>query len=347
LKTLHPTALAFLREYLPIWNGHHSLDTILGLLSYVDIESFEEVHATYFSTMERAIAVQGISAYPKLINFYTALLQHRICTMVTNTASRDSADDEVLSDLTTHVATLFTSALLSISPGLGSDVTSSILSFYEVLSTSSKPLVVPIQLPPMHLIYLLVQDASPTTFARVCGIIGAYKLAFDGHPKPVKAYYPIEATDTFNYCLRDMYNLIWVARGLVAQDKKSRGLLCDGILRSTLHDYLKTVNGKYSIETAFNLSNNAWLAGLSATAWRGIEQELVEREGLDESRVARHQGPISEKSLDALKRRGGVSVDWDGAHGYKALVLQWLDERGLGGIKDLMFATVMNLKSAA
>lgn len=343
---MHPTVPAFLREYLPLWNGQHNLETILGLLSYVDIELFEEVHATYLSAIERAIAAQGISAYPKLVDFYTALLQHQTSRESADTVSSDE-DKQVLSDLNTHVATLFTSVLLSTPPGLGSDVVSSILSFYELLSTSSKPHVIPIQLPPMHLVYLLAQDASPTILARLCGIIGAYKLAFDKHPKPVKAYYPVEVTDTFNFCLRDMYNLIWVSRGLVVQDKKSQGLFCDGLLRSTLGTYLRDVSREYSIEAAFNLSNNAWLASLSAAAWRTVERQTAEREGFDINSIAHHQGPVSEKSLEALKRKGGVSVDWEGAHGYKALVLQWLDERGLGGIKELMFATVMNLKAAA
>ncbi|KAL6154246.1 Phosphate metabolism transcription protein [Exserohilum turcicum] len=346
-KTLHPTVLAFLREYLPVWDGQQHLEAILGLLSYIDIERFEDVHATYLSPMERALAAQSISAYTKLAEYYTALLQHHTSTAITDSTSRDSARDQALSDLTTHIATLFTSALLSIPPGSGSDVTSSILSFYELLSTSSKPHVVPIQLPPMHLIYLLVQDTSSTTFARVCGIIGAYKLAFDKHPKPVKAYYPLEVTDTFNRCLRDIYNLIWIGRGLMVQEMKSHGLYCDPLLRSTLHTYLKSVNRTYAIDTAFNLSNNAWLAPLSAAAWRQIEERMIEKEGLDKNSVTLHQGPVSEKSLGLLKDKGGVKVDWDGAHGYKAMVLQWLHERGLGGIRHLMFATVMNLKGAS
>ncbi|EUC36270.1 hypothetical protein COCCADRAFT_34278 [Bipolaris zeicola 26-R-13] len=341
-KTLHSSVLAFFREYLPLWNEQDNLDTILGLLSYIDIESFEEVHATYLSFVERAIAAQGIPAYPKLINFYTALVQHHISTAVTDAANRGSESSQTLSRVTTHVTTLFTSALVSIPAGLGSDVTSCILSFYELVSTSSKPRVVPIQLPPMHLIYLLTQDTSATTFARVCGIVGAYKLAFDRHPKPVKAYYPVEATDTFNYCLRDMYNLLWVARGLVAQDKKSQGLFCDAALRSMLHSYLKKMDREYTIETAFGLSHNAWLAALSAAAWRAMEQDFADKNDLDPNTMVHHRGPVSEKSLEALKRKGGASVDWDGGNGYKAWVLQWLDGRGLGASRLAMkFGTTL------
>jgi len=249
-------------------------------------------------------------------------------------------------DLVRHVATLFTSALLSVPQGSSNSLTSAILSFYELLSTSSKPHVIPIILPPMHLVYLLAQDTSPVTLSRICGIIGAYKSAFDVHPKPVKNYYPTAVTDAFNHCLRDMYNLVWVSRGLVAQDQKSKGLYCAPELRLELNSYLANLSREYSIGNVFTLCNNAWLVSLTAAAWREVEERKINEEGLDKSEVRYQQGPISEKSLESLKRKGGVSVDWEGPGGFKVMVLQWLDERGMGGIRALMFATVMNLKTA-
>jgi centromere protein I len=143
-----------------------------------------------------------------------------------------------------------------------------------------------------------------------------------------------------------MYNLVWVSRGLLAQDQKSKGLFCDPILRSTLNDYLKVVDRGYNVATAFTLSYNAWLASLSAAVWREKEKREVEKAG-SQNVTRHHSGPVSEKSLEGLKSRGGVSVDWEGPNGYKVMVLQWLTERGLGGIRDLMFATVTNLKGTA
>ena len=346
LKSLHPTVLAFLREYLPLWNGQDNLATILGMLSYSEIEEFEDTHTTYLSPIERALSAQGISAYTELIRFYTALLQHQISkTSIQSTGDVDT-EQQVVRDLVTHVATLFTSALLSVPQGSSTSLTSAILSFYELLSASSKPHTIPIILPPMHLVYLLAQDTSPTTFSRICGIIGAYKSAFDAHPKPVKNYYPTAVTDAFNYCLRDLYNLVWVSRGLLAQDQKSQGLYCAPELRLELGRYLGNLNREYTIGNAFTLCNNAWLMSLSAAAWRAVEERKINEEGLDKSKVRYHQGPVSEKSLESLKRKGGVSVDWEGPGGFKVMVLQWLDERGMGGIRALMFATVMNLKNA-
>ncbi|KAI4651159.1 uncharacterized protein J4E79_009358 [Alternaria viburni] len=345
-KSLHPTVLRFLRAYLPIWDGQQDLDSLLSLVSYVPIELFDDAHTTYLFSVERALAPHGITAYAKLVDFYTALLQHQMTQTASGPADQRETKQEVLSDLVEHVATLFTSALVSIPPGSSTTLTSFILSFYELLSTSSKPHVIPIHLPPMHLVYLLSQDASPTTLARICGIIGSYKLAFDAHPKPVKTYYPAEVTDAFNWCLRDMYNLVWVSRGLLVQDQKSKGLYCDTILRGTLNEYLRRVDRGYTIGVAFTLSYNAWLASLSAAAWRAVEKREVGKAG--ERNVTRyHDGPVSEKSLEVLKSKGGVSVDWEGADGYKVMVLQWLTERGLGGIRDLMFATVINLKGTA
>ncbi|KAI4934114.1 hypothetical protein J4E86_011496 [Alternaria arbusti] len=345
-NSLHPTVLAFLREYLPIWDGQQDLDSLLGLVSYIPIEVFEDAHTTYLSPVERALAAHGLIAYTKLVDFYTALLQHQITHTASGAADQREIRQEVLSDLIEHVATLFTSALVSIPPGSSTTLTSSILSFYELLSTSSKPHVIPIHLPPMHLVYLLSQDASSTTLSRICGIIGSYKLAFDAHPKPVKTYYPAEVTDAFNWCLRDMYNLVWVSRGLLVQDQKSKGLYCDPILRGTLNEYLRRVDRGYTIGAAFTLSYNAWLASLSAAAWRAVEKREVDKTG--EKNVTRyHDGPVTEKSLEVLKSKGGVDVDWEGADGYKVMVLQWLTERGLGGIRDLMFATVINLKGTA
>jgi centromere protein I len=281
-----------------------------------------------------------------LVDLYTALLQHQMALISSGPADSREIRQEVLSDMVEHVATLFSSALLSLPPGSSADLTSSILTFYELLSTSSRPHVIPIHLPPMHLIYMLAQDASVTTLSRICGIIGSYKLAFDAHPKPVKTYYASEVTDAFNYCLRDMYNLVWVSRGLVVQDQKSKGLYCDPILRSTLNEYVRTVDRGYSIATAFTLSYNAWLASLSAAAWRAVEKQKTEKAG-SQNITRYHDGPVTEKSLDILKNKGGVIVDWEGADGYKVMVLQWLTERGLGGIRDLMFATVINLKGTA
>ena len=329
-----------------MWNGQDDVDAILGILSYIEFEPAEDIYLGYLRPVEQALAAHGIPAYVKLVDFYASLLQHEISAIASKAAIRNNRYRQTVNNLVEHAATMFTSAVLSVPPGSNTDLTSSILSFYELLSKSSRPHIIPIILPPMHLVYVLAQYSSPTALSRICGIIGSYKTAFDNHPKPVKTYYSADVTDTFNRCLRDMYNLVWVARGLLIQEQKSEGLYCDPSLRAILNSYLSKVDREYSIGSAFHLSNNAWLSSLSAAAWRTIEEREIDKESYDKNSIRHHQGPVSERSLEVLKRKGGVSVDWEGPKGYKAMVLQWLGERGLDGVKDLMFATVMNLKGA-
>lgn len=346
LKTLHPTVLVFLKEYLSIWNGQDDIDILFGLLSYIAIDSFADIYSSYLSIVERALVIQGIPAYAKLIDLYTSLFQHEASAASSVTTRRIASRHRVLQDLAAHASALSISLLLSSRFDSGSGLTSSILRFYELLSTCSMPHIIPIILPPLRLVYLLTQNASSATLSRVCGIIGSYKVAFDQHPKPVKDYYPAATTETLNICLRDMYNLLWVTRALHVADQKSIGLYCDPTLRSTLNDYLGSLDREYTIGSAFGLSHHNLLASLSAVAWRSIEEQEIEREKYDKYGIRYHQGPVSQRSLHLLRREGGVNVEWDGAEGYKVTVLNWLAERGLVGMRSLMFVTVTDLKNS-
>ncbi|KAI8943575.1 hypothetical protein NX059_001571 [Plenodomus lindquistii] len=351
-KTLHPIVLAFLGGYIPIWNGADNVDTVLGLLAFLPITSFGDAYNAYIAPAEQSLSSHGIAAYTKMIDFYTSVLQHQVSQASSQQTRSNNTIKQVVKDLTTHVATLSTSVLLSTPHRLRSALTSSVLSFYELLSSSSQSQsnaqpMIPITLPPTHLIYLLAEDTSLTTLSRICGILGAYKNAFDAHPKPISRYYPEEVTSTFNTCLRDMYNILWVSKGLFAAEGKSVGLYCAPELRSQLHEYLRSIDRSYTIETAFGLSYNAWTSSVSAVVWRALESSRIERQGLDASHIKRDIGPITKVTLDRLKEAGGVSVEWDGPDGYKVHVLRYLDERGLGGMKDLMFAIATNLRGKA
>lgn len=331
-------------EYVPIWNGHDHVDTILGLLSHLAIESFDQVYVTYFLHVERALSTQDPPAYAKLIDFYSTLLQKQITQALIRGKQSSPPDYQVFDKIVDHVNSLATSLVLSLPHTTSDPLSSSILSFYELLSRSSVPHTVPIILPPMHLVYMLSHNASSGTITRICGIISTYKIAFDNHPKPVKAYFPTIMTDVFNLCLRDIYNLFWVARALTVTEQKSLGCYCDPALRGKLNTYLSGLDREYAIGTTFGLSNNAWLASMSATAWHAIEERQIAREGFDRNSIRYHQGPVNQRSLEVLNKQGGVHVEWDTLEGYKVFVLRWLAERGLGGLKTFMFATVTAFK---
>jgi centromere protein I len=344
-----PIVPAFLREYLTIWNGDDNTETVLGLLAYIPGDSFEDVYSEFLASVERTLCGNDVSSYTRLAELYTEMLQYRIAKLAQQQPERrqpalSSPEQQFVKDMVSHFATFSTSLLLSLPMDRGSEIVSSILAYWELLSTSSKPHVIPILLPPMHLVYYLMQSSSADVVSRICGIIGSYKQAFDAHPRPVKHYYPSEVTDGLNWCLRDVYNLFWVARGLAVAEQKSVGMYCHPALRSSLDAYLSGLERGYAIGHAFNLSHNAWLASMSSAAWHALEEQQLERQGYNRANVKAHNGPVTQQSLTSL-RDGGISVDWDGADGYKVFVLNWLAARGLGGLRELMFATVTDLKT--
>ncbi|KAL1601610.1 Phosphate metabolism transcription protein [Paraconiothyrium brasiliense] len=349
-KTLLPIVQTFLKEYLLIWDGLQNVDDILNLLSYSPIHPFEgKLHArvTFLQPLERSLLAHDLQACERLLGFYTSLFRQWSNQASPQPSHSNSPlahpDQRALLGLAAHVATLSSSLLLSLPSESSSitTITSAILTFYEQLSTSSKPHHIPIILPPNSLIYLLTVSSSTTVFARITGIIANYRHAFSAHPAPVLNYYPEETTNSFNTALRDVYNLLWMSRALDVAPPKSMGLYCTPELRDALHAYLTELDHEYSIQAAFNVSNNPVLASMSLAAWLALENEEIEREGYDPDAITRHEGPVSQRKLEMLRAAGGVDVDWDA---YRVRVLKWMEERGLKGPKEFMFSASNQLR---
>lgn len=147
---------------------------------------------------------------------------------------------------------------------------------------------------------------------------------------------------SFNGIMRDFHNLLWVARGLVTDPPKCVGLYCEPALRSALDKYLVELDQEYNIGIAFNITHNPLLASLSLAAWLAVENEEIVAEGYDPEAIQRHAGPVSQISLEKLRARGGVNVEWEA---YRVRVLKWLEGRGLGGPKAFMFAASVPLRT--
>ena len=82
LQTLLPTTLAFVKEYILVWNGRDHVDAVLGLLAYVPGDSFEDIHAEYLAPVERALSSNDSpSSYVGVADLYFGLLQHRIALL--------------------------------------------------------------------------------------------------------------------------------------------------------------------------------------------------------------------------------------------------------------------------
>lgn len=142
--------------------------------------------------------------------------------------------------------------------------------------------------------------------------------------------------------MRDIHNLLWISRALFMDSPKSTGLYCEPKLRDDLHTYLTDLDREYSIQSAFNMSNNPLLASLSLTAWLALENEEIEKERYDPDAITRHEGPVSQRKLEMLRASGGVDIEWDA---YRVRVLKWMEQRGLRGPKDFMFTASNQLRT--
>ena len=78
------------------------------------------------------------------------------------------------------------------------------------------------------------------------------------------------------------------------------------------------------------------LSALSIACFRDLEDAAEEDQEEGGLRVG-HAGPVSQRSLAVLEAEGGVVVNWAV---YREEVLRWLDERGVGGVMELMFCTM-------
>ncbi|KAF2736807.1 Mis6-domain-containing protein [Polyplosphaeria fusca] len=346
-KALLPIVYSFMQVYLPVWDAVTDVDALLGLLSYLPLQPFQDAYTAYIGHAEKAVLTLGPAQCPKLLHFYEELLRHWVTSAspqppTINQLATSSSDQSHINSLAIHVSTLSTSLLLSLPSSSNLPLTSAVLSFYECLSSSSQPHLIPIIIPQQFLVYHLAQSPSVTSLSRICGILGAYKTAFDKHPKPNSRYYPTEVTTTFNCCLKDLYNLLWIAHSLIMEPEKNvAGFLCKPPLRVALHKYLGSLDQKYSVASAFNFSCNPSLASLSASAWRAMEESEIVEKQYDRQAVNYHKGPVSQTSLQVLANRGGVDVGYEE---YKVQVLEWTAARGLEGVSAFMHTTVKTLR---
>lgn len=242
-------------------------------------------------------------------------------------------------DLSEHVATLHLSALVS--PG-GRSAASTILRYYEQLSArrfSESSLASYAVLPKPPLVSLLAFSLEPDSLSRISSVVAGYKKLLESNLTS-QIFVSQTVTDQFNGYVLDLVGLIWRSRALSA-DSRSLGAIFHESLLGPLRSYLSEVDGEYNLASIFGLSHNSAISSMSLKAF----QELEERAETEADReLPRHVGPVSQRSLVALGKEGGLNVSWKE---YRLRVLDWLEKRGMSGIKELMYVTVKDLRAGA
>ncbi|SLM36890.1 Histone-fold [Lasallia pustulata] len=338
----------FVLCYINDWDGLENQIEVLGLLAYLPIQSFEELQKSFLDKVDTAVVNTSADGAATLLNFYTTLLHHWTCHLLSldsTTSSLSAPLHPAFTALTTHASFLCLSLLASAPPTLAT--TSTILSYYETVArgVSHAPLSPHIRIatPLAPTIYLLAfSNPSLSTLSRLCSILATYKSAFEvamaarpgpeGTPRPPYHEYLHEHINTFNGFLMDICNLLWRSRAFNTSDPNALGCLLPASVVPALREYVEALDD--SLPTLFSLSQNSVLSALSIACFRDLEDAAEERG--EELRV-RHAGPVSQRSLAVLAAEGGVVVDWTV---YREEVLRCLDRMGVKGVTELMFCTM-------
>lgn len=291
------------------------------------------------SPLEQGILQGAYSPFDTLFEFYATLAQNWGSQTTANSQTVGQAETATAiqhySDLIEHVSTLAQSALAH-----NEGSASAILVFYEVIvdfasEGVSKHTNLPIVGPPPQVVYLLLMSSSLSTLSRICSIIVTYKLALGN-----KTNRTAKEAEPINAYLMDVCNLLWRSRALelASNDNPSaKGCLCPAEVSASLQEYLRSLDRDYRVQMIFGLSHNPTITSVAQSAFAALQDEIEATGG---ESLQRHAGPVTERSLNVLGYEGGAKVSWKQC---RVSMLSYLEERGVDGIKKLLFATMKNL----
>jgi centromere protein I len=275
-----------------------------------------------------------------LLNFYGSLLNRWILLMLSEPELPLAASSSVIS-LITHANTL---ALTIIQTSQTVNSCSAVLHFYEttasLISNPDLSAKIRIVIPSSELVYTLFFAPSLSNISRLCAVLTIYKRAFETAMGPrtnSQHSYPKDYVNHFNGFLMDLCNCLWRSRAFNTSDMNALGCLLPEPICNTLNTYVSGLDTSLSLPTLFNLSYSPFLCHFAISYVRELEDNA------EDEIEARHAGPVTQASLKALERDGGISLPWSD---YRLGVLQYLEKQGAPGIGELMYNTMKHLMNA-
>jgi centromere protein I len=220
----------------------------------------------------------------------------------------------------------------------------------------------PAPMPAPEAYYLLLFSPSPSALARACALLAKLKRLLErGRPAAVAAAWDGAARArtadavSLNSFLMDTCNLLWRSRAFGGDAGAGAGVarncLVPAATVAELLRWLPRAGGAssgiaHALPAAFGLPAHPLLAALARDAFRELERRRLPPRAVDpgSDERPRLEGPASQRALVALAAEGGVSVDW---REYRVWVVGWLAERGLGGVRELVFAAMKDLGGTA
>ncbi|KUI62609.1 Centromere protein I [Cytospora mali] len=316
---------------------------IYDILAYAPIMDSKDL-SIFTSILESTLDGSAVSQLG-LLTLYTNLLRRWNITLLSEADTPQHAS-ACIAWLVTHVNQL-SLTLLQTSPTESTAL--KVLDFYERLaylySNSTLLRVLQLTIPPVPLVYTLQFSPSLATVSRLCTVLACYKRAFavymSNAAKKLGPQYDKAQVNTFNGFLMDICNCLWRGKAFAKSDAHAKGCMVSDTVISSLERYVANLSegGDMTLPTLFTMSYSPLVCLQAIEHVRRREENEDEEVELQ----ARHAGPVTQKSLGLLARRGGLEMQWQD---YRLGVLKYLDEREWKGIPELMYSTMRNLLDA-
>ena len=315
-------------------------------------DNLAELHETVLSHLDRAVLASAHSPYETLFDFYASITSRWITYLVAGEATFSQAElqtgMQAFVDLCSHVSTLTLTALVTTETANFATLhllESTAIPMREALLSGSR--AVPLIIPPPHTLYLLAMSSSLNDLDGVCSLLTVYKQAYESEVRVSGESFQSHV-NRFNGYLMDLCNLLWRSQGLTSDENvlggaKSRskakasalGCLCPPDVFEELQEYVRSVDRDYNIGSMLGLTHNPALGGMARSVAASLEEADEAAHGY--TLPLYHAGPVTSNSLDVLRSQGGLEVSW---LEFRAAILEWMEARGIAGIKELMWATM-------
>lgn len=297
------------------------------------------LYETTFQPLENCVLKGTPETQLILLKFYTAVLRNWSITLF-STEDNPSPNVSSIADLIEHVHSL----ALTISQSSPTNKTAAhlaILDFYEVTATiTAHPNILQslrLTIPHPILVYILHFSPSLVVLSRLCDVVATYKRGFGTIMSQSSELSPRDSDliKFFNGFLMDICNCLWRVRAFSSSDKNAQGCHVAAPVVEALEAYAAMVDPDTPLASMFDLSHSPVLCLRSLECVRELED--IELEETDGDLRQRHGGPVTQKSLAALRDRGGLNLTWQE---YRLAVLRHLEERWFVGIPHLMYNTM-------
>lgn len=352
-KSQLPVVQAFLREYLRIWNGIDFQDIIFDLITYVNPSDFSDIYQSILLPLYKRYYVHDVTWKSKLILCYTewlknwALLDWRGHTrmMKTPTVQGDDIDRitcmfeglsfdidyfGMIQKFVEHVDRICVMGLLT-----ENDhplMQHAALSFFELVAAIPLKHDVPeIIMPAANLVNRCFFASNAMAVSRICGIIKQYKDAYIENEEKSEDWmsrHSSEYLKHFNVYTTDLCNSLW--RNMSFSKLSGSGFeVTDEVIKEL--GELCEKRGE-ELKMTFSITHSGALAGYSKRFMRELEKE--------QTALIHHTEPVTLDYLKALGEQGGIKLNY---LEYRVAYLNYLNDMGLKGIHDLLYACMTTL----